>query len=288
MLRRRHFAAMAVAAAAGAGTAVATAAGDDGVRACAVKKTGEIRATSGGKCAAGSFAITISGDAFKGSRGGTLTINGVAFKKGSGKTITINGTAFKSSGQTLTINGTAFKSSGKTLTINGTAFAPGEAARIGPTGPPGGPGPQGAQGAAGADRLTGAPAAEASAPQAVAPDSSKTIVSSPFTNGDGKAHRLLLTGGLNTVCNPCADPLAVDLVVTRTGESTPLVVRTLRQHDKTDRDTATLSEIVVTPDVCGPCTFNLAVRVGPAGASGQPSSIDVGGARFGIVDLGPA
>src|ERR1700755_2760578 len=91
---------------AGVGAAwAAGAVGGSGVPACAAKSSGKIVVQRNGSCSSGELAITISGSAFKKSKGGTLTINGVAFKKGSGKTITINGTAFKKSkGGTLTIN----------------------------------------------------------------------------------------------------------------------------------------------------------------------------------------
>jgi hypothetical protein len=265
---------------AGLGVAAAVAvgaAGDDGVRACALNSSGTIRATDArGKCGPGEFAITISGDAFKKGSGKTLTINGIPFKKGSGKTITINGTAFK-------------KGSGKTITINGTAFGPGTAA--GATGPAGPAGPSGVAGAAGSPGLAaGPPPIEVAGPvSASANAGSVSLAAAQFSHGDGVAHRLLLTGGFNAVCNPCGSTSAArtQFTIQRNGAGSPAVARRLPDLSTTSTGASgVFSEIVVTPSVCGPCTYTLAMSVLDSDVASS-AKIDATGVRLGFVDLGP-
>lgn len=242
--------AMIVAGVLGVGTAWAVAGGgrSAGVRACALKATGEIRATTpSGRCAASEVTITISGDAFKKSRNQTLTINGVAFRRGGTRVITINGTAFRTGTlpNTLTINGNTFRTGTlpNTLTINGNTFrtgtlpnsltingvgfesgrdglltiagqavpaptVPGPAGPAGATGATGQPGPTGPPGVA-----SGARPSEQQAPiPLTVPDSgppaSATVRSVSFTNTDGVPHRIQLSGGFNLACDPCAGTAA--------------------------------------------------------------------------------
>jgi hypothetical protein len=99
---------------------------------------------------------------------------------------------------------------------------------------------------------------------------------------------VLVTGGLNAVCNPCAAAVHPRLTVTLTGASPPLFARNLTALAATggpDATGASISEIVVTPTVCGPCTYQLALTV-PAPAGGGANSIAAGDIRLGLVDLG--
>ena len=286
MRRTARILVLAVAAALGVGASLAIGAGSNNVKACVVKSSGRLHATdSKGKCAAAEFAITIAGDAFK-KRGGTLTINGVAFKRGSGKTITINGTPFQSGrGKTLTINGIPFEAtSGGTLTINGTAFGAGAAA-IGPTGPAGPAGAEGRIGPTGPPGIPyGPPPVEAAGPTTISGPT--TLASASLSTSDGKAHRVLVTGGFDAVCNPCADALRPRYGVALGAQS--LFQRNLPTMQGTDtQGGAVLSEIVVTPDVCGPCTFNLVATYSGGGSSGQASKLDASAIRLGLLDLGP-
>jgi hypothetical protein len=298
----------AVVGALGVGSAVAAAAGSGGVKACAVKKTGEIRSqTAAGRCASGSIAITISGDAFKGSKNQTLTINGVAFKKGSGKSITINGTSFRTGTlpNTITINGVAFDSSvvrGPTGTMVGPPGAPGAEGRIGPTGPPGIPGAAGAAGAEGRIGPTGPPGipygpppVDLITPAPVAVDDGFTeLATISFDNhGDGKAHRVLVSGGFNLACGPCTTAAVPTYGLQRNDNGTfvPVVTRRLPKFSANGIDamSAGVSEIVVTPTVCGPCTFNLRVKAdtNPPTGVNSDGELTVSEVRLGVVDLGP-
>ncbi len=275
----------------GVATAVAVgAASGKGVPACATRATGEIHVRSGGRCATGEFAITISGEAFRSSRGGTLTINGVAFsrrRQGPRDTLTINGTAFKGSskGGTLTINGTSFKSSkGGTLTINGIPFT--EAA-----GKPGAQGPQGVAGAPGAPGTStlpvGPPPTEAPGPVNVkAAGSTTKLASATVSYSDAKAHRVLVSGGFDAVCGPCEAGLPALFGVSLGGTTQFLRHVPALMGAGTEGSSVSFSEIVVTPDVCGPCTLDLSARI-DAGAGGSSPAFDASGIRFGVVDLGP-
>jgi hypothetical protein len=279
----------------GVATAAAVGAGADDVRACADKRTGEIRSTSAkGTCRAGSFVITISGEAFKraSNKSGTLTINGVAFKrsggtltingtafKGSarGQTLTINGTAFKSSsrGQTLTINGTEFRGSGNTLTINGTPFTAGKPAEKGDKGDPGPPG---------AAARIGGPAPLMAPDTTLALDGTTTAVLATLKlNSTTPGPRIQLLGGFNAVCNPCTRGTQVTYEVVRDGSV--VVSRRLPTLDAEQAASGVLSEMIVGPDVCGPCTFELRAR-GTSAVGSAPGTLDLSGIRFAIVDLG--
>jgi len=293
----------AVAAAAGVGAAVAAGAagGDAGVRACAVKTSGKIVARGADGCARGAIAITISGDAFKKARGGTLTINGVAFKKGSGKTLTINGVPFtKSRGGTLTINGVAFKkSSGGTLTINGVAFKGGSGKTLtingipfsGSGGGPAGPiGPIGPAGPAGAGAARSGPPVEVAGPvNAVLGADAVNLASAPLTVSDGTAHRVLLAGGFDADCGACPSPAQGVYDVIRDGGGA-LFTRRLPQFSAAaiTSMSGAFSEVVDTPAVCGPCTFTLRLRAAGAGGAGGASTIAATAIRLAVVDLGPA
>jgi hypothetical protein len=315
-----------VAAAGGVGAAVAAgAAGGDGVRACAVNSSGQIVAQSSRGCARGELAITISGDAFKRSKNGTLTINGVAFKRGTGGTITINGTAFKRSGRTLTINGTTFKSSGRTLTINGTAFKRsgrdtitingtafkssgrtltingvalpagsggtltinGTPVTAGATGPIG---PAGPAGPPGASAVRAGRPAEADGPiPATLGAAAADLISAPFTNGDGTPHRVLLAGGFDADCAaPCPSPAQGIFDVRRDGVAA--FTRRLPQFQAAGitNTSGVFSEVVDTPAVCAPCTFTLRLQAAGAIGGGGASTINATAIRLAVVDLGPA
>jgi hypothetical protein len=254
--------------------------GSANVRACAVKRTGEIRsADTKGRCGSGEFAITISGDAFhKSSKGGTLTINGVSFAR-KGKTLTINGTSFRSRGKTLTINGTSFRSGGNTLTINGTEFTKG-VAPAGPTGPQGKIGPTGPPGIP-----YGPPPVDVTGPiSATSGGDPVTLASVTHSHSDGVAHRLLFTGGFNAVCNPCSPEARTAFSLVQDG--TPVVNRQLAMPDSPTAATGgVVSETVVTPTACGPCTYALAMRV--TGGTGSVPKVDATAIRLGVLDLGP-
>ncbi|MEA2167645.1 MAG: hypothetical protein QOF76_945, partial [Solirubrobacteraceae bacterium] len=159
--------------------------------ACAVKASGAIRATNAnGKCAPGEFAITISGD---------------AFKKGSGKTLTINGIPFSASSAAGGIGPTGPPGSdgarGPTGSTGGTGPS-GLEGRVGPTGPPGIPyGPAPIEVAAAVTPK--APAAGGATPFTVA-----ALASVSVSTSHGQAHRILLMGGGNAVCNPCGDDVS--------------------------------------------------------------------------------
>ena len=292
-----------VAAIAGVGAAVAAGAagGNAGVGACAVKTSGKIVVRGADGCARGAIAITISGDAFKKSSGGTLTINGVAFKKGAGKTLTINGTAFKkgsggtltingvafkkSSGGTLTINGVAFKKgSGKTLTINGIPFDDGTAGKAGPPGPIGPIGPAGA----GAAR-SGAPVEVPGPVNAVLGADAVDLASAPLTVSDGTAHRVLLAGGFDADCVACPSPAQGIFDVIRDGGGA-VFTRRLPQFSAAGITSMSgaFSEVADTPAVCAPCTFTLRLRAAGAAGGGGASTLAATAIRLAVVDLGPA
>ena len=282
-------------AALGVGAAVAVgASGDKGVRACAATGSGEIRAAgAGGKCSAGNFPITISGQAFKSSKNGTLTINGVDFKRGSRKSITINGTAFRSSSnRTLTINGTAFKGSGNTLTINGIPFSQQQAAGPGPAGPAGPVGPQGAEGAVGRVGPTGTSHTLGVAPSELAlkrvgvDDGPGELVTADFSKSDQVPHRLLLTGGFDAVCNPCGTAITARTSVAR-GNIAVLARRLPDLGAGQESTSAVVSQVVVTPTACGPCTYALRLTATSATGSNSEAVLDASGISFALVDLGP-
>jgi hypothetical protein len=115
---------------------------------------------------------------------------------------------------------------------------------------------------------------------------SVTLAEASFTDGDGKAHRLLVTGGFNGVCNPCSDRISPAYGVTINGGS-PVFTRWLPAllSSATNRTGAVLSEIIVTPSVCGPCTLALLLNV-PA-TSGATMGLSASDVRLGLVDLGP-
>ncbi len=310
---------MAVMGALGVLAAVGVAAGDDDTKACVEKRSGAVReAGEVGHCTAREAAITISGDAFKAgrrgtitingvsfkrsSRGGTLTINGVPFTKGSrGKTLTINGTAFRTGTlpNTLTINGNSFrtgtlpntitingnsfrKGAGGTLTINGTEFAPGAAKVQGERGPTGPAGPQGPAG------IAGGPASEVAGPVSVNTGAGATqLITAAFTNSDGRPHRLLLAGGFSVVCNPCSSPVTANWSLSLSGAADTLVRRRISRLEGADSSTgATVSDVVVSPDVCNPCTYALSLTA--SGGSGQAQTVDATDIRLAVVDLGAA
>ena len=291
----------AVAAIAGVGAAVAAgAAGGSGVGACAVKTSGKIVARGADGCARGAIAITISGDAFKKSSGGTLTINGVAFKKGTNRTLTINGVAFKKgsnrtltingtafkrgSGGTLTINGVAFKSSGKTLTINGIPFS--ATTQAGPPGPTGQIGPAGPAGGA---ARSGAPVEVTGPVNATLGGDAAALASAPLTISDGTAHRVLLAGGFDADCGACPSPAQGVFDVVRDGGGA-LFTRHLPQFSATGITSMSgaFSEVADTPAVCAPCTFTLRLRAAGAAGGGGASTLAATAIRLAVVDLGPA
>ena len=272
----------------GVGAAVALAAGDDGVPACANKRSGEISIVGkNGRCGSGNLAITISGEAFKKSKSGTLTINGIAFKRTGSlpNSITINGNSFRTGTlpNTLTINGNTFKTSGNTLTINGVPATggpgptgpPGLEGRIGPTGPPGIP--------------NGPPPTEQPVPGGIDGGTTGTLVSQPVTTSG--VHRVLVTGGGNLVCNPCSDRVVATLRIERTAQSPAVseIVVTRRVQAPTGPDGSSfgVNEMIVTPNVCNPCTYSLTLSP-PAGAQGAANNVvTVSATRLGLVDLGP-
>ncbi len=269
-------------AALGVGVAVAVGAGDDGVAACAHKRSGEILVQRpGGKCAGGSIAITISGNAFKrGRRGGTLTINGVPFRTGTlPNSLTINGNSFRTGTlpNTLTINGVSFKKgAGNTLTINGTPFTGATAGPTGPAGPVGPPGPAGS--------LSVTPPAEQSGPSNVTSGNTATVVTHTLTITDGVAHRILVAGGVNALCNPCSAPTTGTLTIARDG--TNVITRRLTTIGDGDATSGAVSEILTTPATCGPCTYALTLTLSSSAAAS--STVTYTDGRLGIVDLGPA
>jgi hypothetical protein len=285
MSRRVRFVTVLVASALGVGAAALAAAGDAGVRVCADKQSGRIHATtSKNRCLAGDIAITISGDAFRKSKGGTLTINGVAFRRSRPQSITINGTAFKGArGGTLTINGTAFKSSGGTLTINGTAITPN---KTGPTGPPGIPGADGRIGPTGPPGIPyGPPPIDIAAPTSAQSGQTADLATVTFSNSDGAAHRVLVTGGFNVVCDPCAEKLTPGWTLGTA--ATQLVARKMVPITQNDTSGGQISEIVVMPAVCAPCTLTLKLVMPQSGAGGGASTVSASARRLGLVDLGP-
>lgn len=285
---------MAAAATLGTGAAIAAAAGDDDVRACVVKRTGELHAAGGGKCARGEFAITIGGKAFKkGRRGGTLTINGVAFKRGRGQTLTINGTSFRTgtlprtltingtSFQTgtlpksLTINGNSFRSDGQTLTINGTTFEPGSAGKPGPPGPAGPPGPSGT--------VAGPPPRENPGPVAMKLGAGRLTLAGGANFTAGETRRVLVTGGFTAVCVGCSGAVEGTWELQRDGET--VVQRRIGTLSGEETAGVALSEIVVTKGACSPCEFRL-VASAAADAAGGGGQIDAHDIRLGVVDAG--
>lgn len=269
------------------GAAVALAAGDDGVPACADKRSGKISVVGkNGRCASGNFAITISGEAFKSSRNRTLTLNGIAFKRTGTlpQSITINGNSFRSSETgTLTINGMTFASSGNTLTINGIAASGGP----GPTGPPGSAGPVGRIGPTGPPGIPGGrPPTEAPSPVPAQGGATTAIVEQGLTTA-GPSHRVLVAGGANLVCSPCPDRLVTVLRLTRDGSPDPVVSRRIPTPAGPDGSSLSLNELIVTPAVCNPCTYALSLTV-PAGGQGAANpTVTATDIRFGLVDLGP-
>jgi len=274
-----------------AALAITAPGGSASTRVCVAKETGVVREAGRAGCGPTELPLTISGRSSKGS-GKTLTINGVPFARGSGKTITINGVPFaRGSGKTITINGVPFKKgSGKTLTINGIPFT-GEGTR-GPTGPPGPPGAAGAAGADGRIGPTGPPGipygpppTEVAGPQSVSSGASADLASLTFTGTE--AHRVLVAGGFNVVCNPCAGArVTPGWTLVRDG-STPATLVQRRMVPLGDGETAgtSVSEIVVTPTACGPCTLTL--RLAMPASAGASQSVDVAGVRLGLLDLGP-
>ena len=308
---RRHvrLGGMALVGAVGMASAMAIGAGANDVAAC-VSQSGEVTPTGRtGKCVAGQSAITISGDAFKKGRRGTITINGVAFKKSArGNTITINGTAFKGSRgrtitinsntfktgtlpntitingnsfrtgtlpNTITINGNSFRSSGNTLTINGTQFGPGQALSQGPPGPPG---PAGSVPA-------GKAPVEVAGPVQVGSGASGRLAALDFTASEPR--RVQLVGGFNALCNPCSGEAVTPAWELRLdGSAAAAVQRRLVPLADGQAAGASVSEIVVTPAGCGPCTYSLSLAVPESGA-GIPRTVSASAIRLGLVDLGP-
>lgn len=277
-MARTRYLSLLVAGALGVGVAAAVAAQDGGVPACANKKTGKIRDTArNGGCRASDFLITISGNAFKKAKGGTLTINGVAFKGPAPRsgtlpnTLTINGNTFRTGTlpNSLTINGTSFESGARgTVTINGTpltgtlpAGSQGPEGKVGPTGP------------------AWQPAVTVDAPtvaRSVTGGSGPQPLASQEVTGTNR--RLLVTGGANLVCNPCPEAVAPTV-----GISGPTDV--IRRQTAPFATTAMVSVAEVV--VCGPCTVTLQLSV-PAGAGGQAATVDASAVRLAVVDLGPA
>ena len=292
MIRSARIGLVGIAAVAGVVAAVGVAAGEDDVKGCLNKAAGTLRvAGDSGRCLRGEVAVTAKG-------GKTLTINGVAFKAPKSGTLTINGTAFKSGrNQTLTINGVAFKGGrGQTLTINGTAFAPGAATRIGPTGPAGPVGAQGVAGAAGLRGPTGtsgpiggsAALVERAGPVTVTSGAGAIeLAGATFTNTDGKQHRLLVTGGFNADCGDC-DGVHSSWTLGIDGAIEPLVTRRLSALGKHSPETgASVSEVVVAPAVCNPCTVSLAYAASGGTGSGTIPAVAASEIRLAVVDLGP-
>ena len=278
---------MAVMGALGVLAAVGVAAGDDDMRACVDKRSGVVReAGEVGHCTAREAAITISGDAFKAGRYGTITLNGVSLRKGRrGGTITLNGVGFQkgSRGNTLTINGVSFrKGRGNTLTINGTEFTSGSAKVQGERGPTGPAGPQGPPGVA------GSAANEVAGPVAVSTSAGATqLVTGTFSNSDGRPHRLLLAGGFSAECTSCGLPVRASWSLSR-ADAGILVRRRMPHLDASGGEGgASVSEVVTSPDVCAPCTYALSLTA-TIGAGGDAQTVNATDIRLAVVDLGIA
>lgn len=272
----------------GFAASLAVGAGGSNLKACVAKKTGQLRGTSnGGKCSAAEVAITISGSAFKrsSSRSRSLTINGVAFRTGTlPNSLTINGNSFRTGTlpNSLTINGTSFETaSDGSLKLNGQSCCIGTLPSDPPPGARGEQGATGPRGAAGTTPAGPAPAVEPG-PIDVSRGATGQLVSVDYT-GTG-SRRLLLTGGFNVICNPCSDTLTPGWTLTLTGE--PTVSRRLVPLADGQSAGASVSEIVVTPDVCGPCRFTLSLVV-PATAAGDAQKLSASAIRLGYADLGP-
>lgn len=313
MRRRTRIAATTAAGMLGVAAAAGVAVGDDDLKACVDKRSGDVRdVTDSGRCTKSEVAFTIKGSATK--RGGTLTINGVPFRQSRGNVITINGVPFQRRGQTLTINGTAFRtgtlprsltingnsfrsgtlpntitingtsfrSSGQTLTINGTAFGPGAAAVQGPPGPPG---PSGPAGEKGAPPGVSGPAVVAG-PVVVAPGAGPIeLASGAFTSSDGKAHRLMLVGGFSLECVGCTGTVSVGWDVS-TGGSVVFRRRVSRLGQGEVDEGVSVSDVVVSPAACGPCTYSLRLTA-TTGASGSAPEVHATDIRLSVIDLGP-
>ena len=318
---------VAVAATGGVAAAlVATASGGE-IKGCLDPNEGTVRELGGAQgCLKGeipvevgrkSGTLTINGVAFKGSRSNkTITINGNSFRTGTlpnsltingnsfrtgtlPNSLTINGNSFRTGTlpNSLTINGVDFQDSGNVLTIAGTEFGPGAAAGQGPAGPQG---PQGERGEKGEQGIPGTlpsgPAPDTPAAEAITTGPNPTeIASQTFRNSDGEAHRLLLTGGFHATCagigTDCDQQVRLTWDVRNNGAANALTGRyagTLDPLNVPDTEVGvSFSEIVVMPDVCGPCTLSLGLTAISAGAGGPAETVPVDEVRFGLVDLGP-
>ena len=177
----------------------------------------------------------------------SITINGNSFRTGTiPNSITINGNTFKTSGGTLTINGVAATGG------PGPTGPPGLEGRIGPTGPPGIP--------------YGPPPTEQPVPGGIDGGTTGTLVSQAITTTG--VHRVLVTGGGNMVCNPCSDRVVSRLRIVRGGVAEVVVTRLVQTPAGPDGSSFSVNEMIVTPNVCDPCTYSLTLSP-PAGRAGR-------------------
>ena len=95
---------------------------------------------------------------------------------------------------------------------------------------------------------------------------------------------MLVTGGFNAVCNPCSTPTTPGWSLERDGAQ--LVTRRMVPLAVGETAGATVSDIVVMPNQCSPCTLTLKLFV-LLGAGGGSTQVDAINRRLGIVDLGP-
>jgi hypothetical protein len=179
------------------------------------------------------------------------------------------------------------------VAVRGRRGRRGVAGATGPRGPAGVAGAAGSAGADGREGPKGPPGIAYGPPpdvhaaaQSVAAGTVTTIASVTFSNDDGVAHRLSLSGGFNAACDPCTAERQPSFGLQLAGSQTPLVKRYMAPfaNASVTPASASLSDIVVAPAVCGPCTFNLVLSVPGNGSGDKIAATD---AQLGYVDLGP-
>jgi hypothetical protein len=95
-----------------------------------------------------------------------------------------------------------------------------------------------------------------------------------------------VAGGFNADCGTCAAPTQSRWSIARASQT--LVQRPLPVLGPSGGPVETgiaVSEVLVMPDVCGPCVLTLRFVV--LSGAGAAERIDVTGIRLGLVDLGP-
>jgi hypothetical protein len=132
----------------------------------------------------------------------------------------------------------------------------------------------------------GAPPTDVAGPVTVTTGAGdKPLATSQFSNSDGKPHRVLLTGGFNAACTSCTGPVNTSWTLTRSGAASALIMRRLSPFAGSGAETgSSVSEVVVTPDACAPCSFTL--NLSATGGS-TPQTVTASEIRLAVVDLGP-